>query len=395
MDLIAKGAGRSAMACVLGALTLAIAGCGGGGGGEDAQIVEQSSFVEGPITGFGSIIVGGVRYDDSAARIDDDDDRQRGSGDLRLGMMVEIEAGAIDRTAGRAQATRIRFGSEIVGPVESIDVGAARLVVFGQPVQVRDTTVFDDSLAGGLAAISVGDVLEVHAQFNAATNVYVATRIEDKDSPDEFRVRGLVSNLDTDAKTFRIGTALISYAATRTEEIDLRTPLADGQRVRVRTRTTQVDGAWPAIRLRNADRRPDDHDEAEVRGFVTRFDSRDTFFVNGLQIDASRVTNVPTLAVGSEVEVEGAIVAGVLVARKVELEDHGDDDERFEIHGVIASMNADASTFVVRDIAVSFAGLATLDCRGAALSNGRRVEIKGALSEDGTRLVASRIHCED
>ncbi|MDT3679829.1 MAG: DUF5666 domain-containing protein [Burkholderiaceae bacterium] len=397
MNLIARGAGRgrSALVCLLGSLAVAISGCGGGGGDNatPAPVVKQSSFVEGPITGFGSIIVGGVRFDDSAARIDDDDDRPRRTDDLQLGMMVEIEAGAIDRAAGRADATRIRFGAEIVGPVESVDTGASKLIVFGQTVQVRETTVFDDSLAGGLTAIAVGDVLEVHAQFNAASGVYVATRIDSENDADLFRLRGLVTDLDTSAKTFRIGTALISYASA---ESALRRPLAEGERLRVRTQTTQVDGAWVAVQLREGDRRPDNHDEAEVHGLVTQFDSRDSFVVDGMRIDASGVADVPAgVAVGAEVEVEGAIVDGVLVARKVELEDSENDRERFEIHGAIDKLDVDGNTLVVRGITVAFDRLDALECRGAALANGHPVEVRGALSTDGTRLAATRIHCED
>ncbi len=396
MDLIATGAGRgrSVLACLLGSLAVALSGCGGGGdGAAPAPIVKQSSFVEGPITGFGSIIVGGVRFDDSAARIDDDDDRPHPPEDLRLGMMVEVEAGALDRATGRADATRIRFGAEIVGPVESVDAGASKLVVFGQTVAVRDTTVFDDSLDGGLDAVAVGDVLEVHAQFNAASGIYVATRIESEDDADLFRLRGLVTDLDTTAKTFRIGTTRISYASA---EDRLRRPLADGERLRVRTQTAPVNGAWVAVQLREGDRRPENHDEAEVHGFVTQFDSPDSFVVNGMRIDASGVASMPAgLAAGAQVEVEGAIVDGVLVARKVELEDPEDDRERFEIHGAVDSLDVDANTLVVRGITVAFDRLDALECRGAALANGHPVEVRGALSTDGTHLAATRIHCED
>ncbi|MDH4062195.1 MAG: hypothetical protein OEU94_15415, partial [Aquincola sp.] len=71
---------RSALASVL----LWLAACGGGveTGGTGAT----GAFIEGPITGFGSIIVEGVRFDESAARIEDADGGGIVRDALRLGM---------------------------------------------------------------------------------------------------------------------------------------------------------------------------------------------------------------------------------------------------------------------------------------------------------------------
>lgn len=394
-----SGLWRPALAALLGGLTLLAAGCGGGGDAPAGANEQAASFTEGPIEGFGSIIVGGVRFDDSAARVSDDDDSPRSSDDLKLGVVVEIEGGAVDRVANKARALRIRFGAEIVGPVESTNTGPTAnpktLVVLGQTVEIKDTTVIDDSLVGGVAGIAVGDVLEVHALFDAATGRYVATRIEDKDSPQFFKLRGVVSGLDTTARTFRIGTALISYASV--DPALLPANLADGLRVRVRLQTTQVDGKWVAVTVRHGVRRADDVGEAEVHGFVTRFESAQRFAVNGLEVDATGAAfpdGTAGLRLGARVEVEGRIVNGVLVARKVELEDRRDRLERFELHGAIASIDLGAKVFVLRGIRVSFDGPLDLECR-ATLAVGTRVEVKGYLSADGTTLVAARIRCED
>jgi hypothetical protein len=72
------------------ALAGLFAGCGGGVGSGGT-----GTYASGAITGFGSIIVNDVRYDDSAATILDDDDAPRSSSELRLGMTVQIDAGAI------------------------------------------------------------------------------------------------------------------------------------------------------------------------------------------------------------------------------------------------------------------------------------------------------------
>jgi Domain of unknown function (DUF5666) len=156
---------------LLAALAL-LGGCGGvdsGGTGTGAA----STYAVGPITGFGSIIVNGVRYDDASAVIDDDNDdgRVRSSADLKLGMRAEVQASAITVSAGVSSATAssIRVHSEIVGPVEAIDPVNARLSVLGQTVDVVATTVFDASLTSGLSSLVPGDVIEVYATLDLAT----------------------------------------------------------------------------------------------------------------------------------------------------------------------------------------------------------------------------------
>src|SRR6185295_6078504 len=68
------GALRAVLAAV--AALLLAAGCGGGGDDMSApQSAPQGrAFTEGTITGFGSIIVNGIRFDESTAQVIDDDD---------------------------------------------------------------------------------------------------------------------------------------------------------------------------------------------------------------------------------------------------------------------------------------------------------------------------------
>ncbi len=385
-------------ACLLAAGLLTA--CGGGGGSSAQQ---PASITEGPVAGFGSIIVNGVRFDDSSASVSDDDDDSDGSrsrDDIKLGAMVTIEGGSIDRSNNTARALRIRFGSEIVGPVSAVDTTGRTLVVLGQTVEVRDTTVFDDSLVGGLAGITVGEVLEVHAIFDAATQHYVATRIEDKVGATEYKLRGLVSALDTTAKTFQIGSEVINYAGIASA--DLPNNLADGLRVRVRLQTTKnAQNQWVATRVRSGERRVDDHDEAEVRGIITAFESSAKFSVNGIPVDATNATfedGTAGIVLGARVEVEGRVQDGVLIARKVEIEDeHDDDDDRLlELHGTLAAdPDSVNQTFVLRGVTVSFSGV--VEFRNGTLAGlraGARVEVKGRLSADGTTLQATRISFE-
>src|SRR6476620_2438638 len=145
----------------LAAAALLLAGCGGGGSAGPSSGVAPTYFATGHISGFGSIIVNGVRFDDSAATVLDDDGNRSSREALKLGMGVEIRGGGIsdDGKGPRAPASEIRHGAEILGPVSAIDTVAKSLLVLGQTVRVLDTTVIDERLVGGFAGIVIGAVL--------------------------------------------------------------------------------------------------------------------------------------------------------------------------------------------------------------------------------------------
>ena len=156
------------------------------------------------------------------------------------------------------------------------------------------------------------------------------------------------------------------------------------------TATALSDGAPPI----------EDHDEAKLEGRVSAFTSTTTFSVNGTPVDArgARFDDGPAgLALGARVEVEGTIVGGVLVATRVKVEDEDEgDNEEFEVAGPIVSLDTVAKTFVVREVTVSYSGAVDFrDGTAADLAVGRKVEVRGTLSADGTRLQAERIEFDD
>jgi Domain of unknown function (DUF5666) len=388
-----------AAAWVAGALGPALlAACGGGGdSSSDPAGAAPGTLTIGPIGGLGSIIVGGVRFDDSAARVEDDDDgASRDRSSLKLGMMVEVQSSSIDDALGTAAAALIRFGSEIKGPVASIDAGAQTIRVLDQTVEIRPETVFDLSLAGGFAALAVGQILEIHALFDGATGRYLATRIEREDNANEYRLRGRISALDTTAKTFRIGDALINYAGVAASELPT---LADGLRVRVRLQTAQVNGQWVATRVRTGLRRLDDRFEARVRGFVSAFTSPQAFEVNGIAVNAAGASFEPNAAavqLGVLVEVRGRAENGAIVATRVKVIDRLSDDwRRVELHGTVSALDTTAKTFVLREVKVDYSRVIEWDDgREADLANGKALEVKGLWSEDRSVLFAAKIEFE-
>ena len=376
-----------------------VAGCGGGGtsspssGGTGA-----SSFAAGPITGFGSIIVNGVRFDDSKARVSNDDGSASSKDNLKLGMTAEVHGGAIsdDGTGPKAAATDITFGAALVGPVAALDATAKSLVVLGQTVLVLDTTVFDERLVGGFTGITVGMLVEVHGTLDPTTGIYTATRVESTMALAGYKIRGIVANLDTTAKTFTMGGTLISYAGVTSVPPDL----ANGLLLAVRLQTAQVAGAWVATRLGAGAPKMEDADEADLKGAITAFTSTTQFSVNGIPVDATNARfegGSAGIVLGAQVEVKGTSSNGVVIAKEVSVETQEDVRAAgFELHGAIMAIDTTAQTFQVRGVTVSYASPSVVFARGTAaqLAVGVQVVVHGTLSTDGTTVQATRIAFE-
>ncbi|MDQ6629808.1 MAG: DUF5666 domain-containing protein [Pseudomonadota bacterium] len=353
------------------------------------------SFATGAITGFGSVIVNGVRFDDSVAAVADDDGNVGRSTDLKLGMTLEIHGDAIadDATGSHSIARAIVFGAALLGPVSAVDAATKTLVVLGQTVHVLDTTVLDDRLVGGFAGIAVGSVLEIHGQLEATTGAYSASRAGPSLAAAGFKIRGIVGSLDSVAKTFRIGGTSISYATVANVPVDL----ANGSLISVRLQTAQVAGNWVATRISSSKPRADDGDAARIEGAITAFTSTTQFSVNGIAVDASHAQfdkGMVGLVLGAQVEVRGVSSNGVITATRVTVESHQEVHDRgFELHGAVTALDAVAKSFVLRGVTVSYADPAVrFDDGGAAtLAVGVQLEAQGTLSADGTKLLASRI----
>jgi hypothetical protein len=391
----------------LGVMVAVLVACGGGGGvGEGGT----GSFVSGSISGFGSVIVGGVRFDDSSAAFEDDDnpnstpDRSA----LRLGMVVEVEGGPIDVSGATPTATArsIRIGSAIVGPVTEVLPLLRVARVLGQPVRVTAATVFGSGLEGGLAALAEGQVVEVHGFFgiDPDTNLprFVATRIELRTTPpDTYKVRGIARAVEASAQTFRIGDETFDYSRVAGAQ-----PMND-RFVRARVQTTPDSlGRWIVTRLDVGLRPLADTAQAKIEGIVTAFTSKVQFSVNGIAVTTDAQTQFDdegTLAFGIRVEVEGRVSQGVLRATKVEIEsDQEVDNQDFELHGNVSGVDPVARTFLLtaesglRTFTVVYDDNTRFDDGSAATLPGYtgRVEVRGLWLAATGRLLARRIKFE-
>ncbi len=363
-------------AAVLSAVLTAgiVIACGGGGGGTTTA---GSALSAGPITGFGSVIVNGVRFNDDTASVSDDDGNDM-RGKLKLGMFATIKGSLDDGISGTASSVVV--GGELQGPIEGTpDAGAKTFVVLGQTVEVTGSTIFDTSLTNGFASLATATVVEVHGVINPVSNRLQATFIERKTSPSAYKIQGLVKNLDAVARKFDIGSIRINYSTTQ----DVRVNLANNVLVRVRLQPqTPAPSEWVATRVRAPESSTEDRDEAEVEGTVTSFTNNATFSVNGIPVDASGASfpeGSTGIAAGTRVEVKGSVRSGVLIATRVKLEDDDDVNKmEFELHGTVSGLTA--TSFVVRGVTVNFTSNVIVG-NPASLVNGARVEVKGRAAD--------------
>lgn len=409
---------RGARGLLAAGLAATLVACGGGGG-SGVGTGGTGAFAVGSISGFGSVIVNGVRFDDSAASVFDDDGSPSDTDALQLGMVVEVR-GSLSDDGLSGSASSFTYYSELKGPVTA--VGADTLTVFGQTVRVTAATVFAD--VGGLGGLAVGNVVEVYG-LPDASGAITATRIEREAASvayysDDFRVRGTVSGLTGTSPDLRFTVATVTVTTSASTVVD-DGPVVDGAYVSVRLANTAAgDGSYAATRVKVKERRFDsDIDEAEVEGLVSDFvDLASEFKVNGwpVRLDAGVTYEdgvAADLANGARVEVKGSVVGGVLVARKVEFEDEdadgGDDGSTapFEFKGVAtcspspcsgSSGNFTLTTSSGRTVAIRY-DAATIFDDGVTTANlnGLNVEVKAvaATGGGGETFLATRIEPND
>lgn len=375
-------------------LPAALIGCGGvDSGGTGA------SLGYGPVTGLGSIIVNGVRFDESNATLTDEDGLPVARERLQLGVMTSVEASAITGPANdrRATAQRVRLFSELIGPIGAIDAAGQTIEVLQQAVRITPATVFGDGLPAGLASLQAGMVVEVFAQLDSASNRYAATRIELRSAAASYAVRGTVGQVDAGARTFTLGALVVDYSQVSASDA---ARVVAGATVRVRLQTSPTGaGIWRATSVSSGQRSIADADEAHIEGRISALESAQRFSIDGVPIDATAAAfpdGTGAIVLGARVSVEGSARGGVVLAKEVHVE--GEEDESnstYEVHGTIQSIDAVGKTMVVRGLTIDFSGAVNFE-NGTVddLRVGRSIEVEAVLQPNGVGLIARKISFE-
>jgi hypothetical protein len=366
-----------------------VAACGGGGGASSDPPAPAGNLpagagdlaVTGTITGFGSVIVDGVKYDDSVTAVSVDQGASAPStgslSDLKLGMNVDAKISA-------GKLTDVVVRAKLEGPVGSVDLPNASFTVYGQTVKVVVTgatpTLFDG--VTDLTSLNSGDRVEVHGTIDAA-NAITATRVERKPSTEAatgIRIGGVVTALDSSAKTFKFNDLTIDYSAA-TVTPSGKTP-ANGQIVVAVGDTPPAAGKFNAktLRINGAD----NGDNFAIGGKIGSFTSRADFVVSGVHVDASNATidgGTPAdLAAGVNVGVEGKMNANVLVATKLRIL-KTPSDVAASLKGQVSDFIA-LSSFKLRETPVDASTATFSGGTSADLGNGASVIVTGKAQGD-------------
>lgn len=378
--------GLVGMAFILAAL-LGLGSCGGGVGTGGT-----GSFASGPVTGFGSVIVSGVAYDDSrTAVLDDDGLPLAGAQALRLGMTLDVEGSLPAGAPGawRATATRVQLRTALVGPVVSVDPGTGRLVVLGQEVTVTPVTVLDSRLPGGLRALRPGAVVAVHGVPDGSA--VLASRIEPAVAGSAWRLRGPVAEYDAAAARLRIGGTVLDLRATPA----LPTDLAVG-RIVVATLDPVLSavpaGGLPVRRLTGAEGSADGT-KVLLEGVLTRLNA--VWSINGQTLDLSFASVEPAglvLAPGLFANVTGEQRGGQVRVERIELLGRAGLEARpFQVAGTLSAFDSGTRRGAVRGVDIDFSTAAFPGGNPVRLVVGAAVRVQGPLTADGTVLRAQRV----
>ncbi|MFM2275182.1 MAG: hypothetical protein RL211_1054 [Pseudomonadota bacterium] len=350
-----------------------LASCGGGMG-EFAGTPGTGGtgiFSFGSISGFGSVIVNRVRFDDLQATVSMDGNPATAA-NLRIGMVASVQ-GFRSTTASLGIANSIEVWSIAQGAVSQVSAGQFNLA--GMTLQTNDATVFEG--ISSVTLLTPGMRLTVWGlQASADAKRWIATRVTvSSASTPTTASTGLVQVLDSQ-RTLN-GLMLTGSLADS---------LTSGQLARVQGSLSASGDSLLVTRVKLLDTSSTQAQEreTEVEGLVTALLSATHFKLGSSEVDASAASFEPVdlpLAVGMRVEVHGKWQAGRLTAAKVEIEDEEELDQ-VEIEAQINEFTS-LSNFMVRNHRCDASGL-TVVKNGSLLDIklGAKVHLKGTKAGD-------------
>lgn len=326
---------RRVAAIAAASLILILSACVGGGSvGPIAEGgIGGTGISFGPVTGFGSVFVNGTAFDTNDAVILIDG-ASATEADLTEGMLVRVEGEWTD--TGTGTADRIEYRSDIRGPVQTVVnfdplTGSGTLTVLGQTVRFNKQTVFRGVTR---EAIAVDDDLVISGWY-LDSGEFLASLVRASGiflDGGEAEVKGIIEELNLDARSFRVGGLDVLYS--RTTEIEMQEdrdellPSDNGAFV-------EVEGAFNgSVLLANEIEQEDDRnllqasggDDVEIEGPISSgITSNRTFTLNGTTVQVTEGTEFDDglresdLQAGLQVSVEGEWDArDVLVAEEIE-----------------------------------------------------------------------------
>jgi hypothetical protein len=364
-----------------------VAACGGGGGGDGPG--PTPTHHAGAIEAFGSIFVNGVRFHTGGADITMDgvpvtEDK------LRVGMMVDVE-GTVNPDGVTGTAATVTFDDTIQGLVETAVPADNSITVMGKRVFIDDLTKIDDSVGG---VKTFDDLLpntevQISGALDDVGNLR-ATHIQLRnDGLSE--ATGVLAGVGTSFTMAGLPNVTINTAGAAIDPPGA-TPAA-GDLVEVKGAFSNGVFTASSVEIKNV---PENEANFHFEGFVVSgnasgFVLQGSHLAKNLAVDTIDTTifvggNKADLVVGTKVEAQGKLVNGTLQASKVKFK----ENIRIEI---TAGPQVAAEGIELRNLSsvTVVTNALTVPNPAVAVTEGDRLRIRGRMSGDGSKVVATRL----
>lgn len=361
---------------------VALTGCGGGGSASLAGLpgTGGTGYTQGSITGFGSVIINGIKFDVAQANVLGKvlvDGRIVDWENLRIGMIagVQGERNAADPALGTASSVEV--WSIARGPVTR--VGIDEFDVAGMTVRVDSASTLDG--ISSVADLLVGTSVVVWGlQAGSDGGHWSATRVEVAATGTGLVSTGLVGFEDQQR---RLNGWTLSGTAVQM--------LTHGALVRVEGGATGERGMMVTqVTVLNTGFDMQAPGEMEVEGVVTSAPVAGRFVLGNISVDASSAALAATLSqitTGVRLEVYGRWSAGVLVASQIKAE--GDTVASVEISARIDTFTG-IGDFVMHGQRCDASNASFANGLAGDLKAGIKVKVVG--SKDGEWLRVSKVN---
>lgn len=383
-----------------------VTGCGGGGGGStgisSVDNGTSGSLASGSIAGLGSIIVNGVRYDDTDAKVLDLEGEDY-LDMLKIGMNVIVDGGTLQSVTGKnysytSSASRIIVSEAFQGPISAVT--ADSITIFGASVScLPETIVEKNNAVSACINLAANDFAEVYATYDSLSKLWKASRIEVSGASNVYKSQGYVTNLRPGV-SFELNGEVFDISAPNLQSVQ------ENEEVHVVFSNGGNAPFWNVNKIIPASIQPKvvslwkdfdfDDRSIELEGVVSNL-STPQFEVKGIVVDGSGIS-LSGLTDGSYVEVKGRFSNGVLIAERLERDDFEMKRSKFELHGQVTGLNSSelslgAGDFQVRGVTVTFSTVDNTTRLQGQIQDGSLVEVDGVLN-NGV-FIASRIGLEN
>jgi Domain of unknown function (DUF5666) len=374
-------------------LAALLSACGGGGkesansNGTTALPQTIATSYTGPITGFGSVVINGMRFATVGSSIADDDGAALNSSNLRLGSVVHVE-GMSDNVANGTAGT-IVVTPALLGAVDNVDANNTFLTVLGRKVSVNASTNYYNAATGlyvTLAAMATGSYVEVHGLVQADGS-FLATLIEQRTAQAAFRMRGQITSLDTVNKTFVMGALTVNYntaaitgvlANSAWVKVQATTAPALGTltATAVLTQTAQAGGGASGLLTGVAS-----SSVMKLKGVATGAPIANSITLAGVNVSLTNAIyqggTAASIAAGTALEIKGTWNGTALLATVVEFEGYRTNNINgggaYELYGAVTAFTS-SSNLVVQGVTVNASSVAGFP---SSMVVGTYLEIKG------------------